>query len=153
MKAFLNALPGHSCYPETFDGSLILWEIYADFWKILKKTSLPYKFFFKSFLSKIFKRSSDENVWGSSEKWDFTTIICEALRKISKKIWVLGCFFLMIFPSILVHTPHCQLGMVLYLYFTIKNKVLLYFLYFSGKDFIWAEKRFGKKKKIFLDHI
>ena len=43
----------------------------------------PYKFFFKSFLSKIFKRSSDENVWRSLEEWDFTMILCEDLRKIS----------------------------------------------------------------------
>ena len=40
-----------------------------------KKVSILYKFFFKYFLSKIFKRSSD-----------FATILCEGLRKISKKI-------------------------------------------------------------------
>jgi hypothetical protein len=41
------------------------------------------------------------------------------------------------------------LGMGLYFYFwKIKQKIkfLLYFLYFLGKHFSWAEKRFGKKK-------
>ena len=39
-----------------------------------------------------------------------------------------------------------RLGMALYFYFS-KIKLKLYFLYFSGKHFIWAKNHFGEAEK------
>ncbi len=40
-----------------------------------------------------------------------------------------------------------QIGMALYIYFRIKNKVKTLFTLFSGKHFIWPKNHFGEAEK------